>query len=258
MATKISPPETGLHPNEDGEGKAISFFEHLEELRVRLFRAVLAVGIGMLVSVVITDPVLNYLKSPYGGTLIILDPVDSIVVFFRVSLLLGAILASPMITYQIFMFVMPGLTSKERRWVLNALPATTALFLIGVAFTWFLLVPAYINFLKGFESSIFTVNYSADNYISFITSALFWHGAAFETPVVFFILGKLGVVTAGSMLRYWRHAIVAASVVAAFITPTVDPLTMIVITIMLVALYALSVVLVGVTTGVRRAPRQNT
>ena len=236
----------------------MSFFEHLEELRVRLFRAVLAVGIGMLVSVVITDPVLNYLKGPYGGNLIILDPVDSIVVFFRVSLLLGAILASPMITYQIFMFVMPGLTRKERRWVLNALPATTALFLIGVAFTWFVLVPAYINFLKGFESSIFTVNYSADNYISFVTSVLFWHGAAFETPVVFFILGKLGVVTAGSMLRYWRHAIVAASIVAAFITPTVDPLTMIVITIMLVALYALSVILVGVTTGFRRAPRQNT
>jgi sec-independent protein translocase protein TatC len=255
MATKlIPPPETDLHSNEDGEGKAMSFFEHLEELRIRLFRAVLAVAVGMLISVVVTDPVLNYLQSAYGAKLIILDPVDSIAVFFRVALLLGAILASPIITYQIFMFVMPGLTRQEKTWVLRALPATTALFLFGVVFTWFLLVPAYINFLKGFEANIFTVTYSADNYISFITSVLFWHGVAFETPVVFFILGKLGVVTAGTMLHYWRHAVVAATAISAFITPTIDPLTMLVVAGILVALYFLSVILVGITTGFRKTP----
>jgi sec-independent protein translocase protein TatC len=259
MATKIIPPPgTDVQPDGDGEGKAMSFFDHLDELRVRLFRVVLAVAVGMLISVVVTDPVLNYLKGAYGEKLLIIDPVDSIVVFFRVSLLLGAILASPMITYQIFMFVVPGLTKKERSWVLRALPATTSLFLFGVAFTWFLLVPAYINFLKGFEGNIFSVNYSADAYISFITSVLFWHGAAFETPVVFFILGKLGIVTARSMLKYWRHAIVGASIVAAFITPTVDPLTMIIITIILVALYLVSVILVGMTTGFGKPPAENT
>ncbi len=234
----------------------MGFFDHLEELRNRLFRAVIAVGIGMLISTVFTNPALHFLITPYADRLALIDPTDSVVVFFRLCLMLGAILASPVITYELFMFVLPGLTRKEKRWVLMALPATTGLFLFGVAFTWAILVPAYINFLAGFQSDVFKVIWTADNYVGFITAVLFWHGAAFETPVVFFVLGRLGFVTAGSMLRYWRHAVVAASMVAAFITPTVDPLTMIVITIILIALYGLSVILVGVTTGFRKEPQR--
>src|SRR5258707_15104983 len=230
----------------------MGFFDHIEELRIRLMRAILAVGVGMCIGFVFTNPVLNIIKDTYGSQLTILDPTDSIVVFFRVSLLLGAILASPLITYQIFMFIVPGLTSKEKRSILLALPATTVLFLVGIIFTWVFLVPAYVNFLKGFQSDVFKVNYTADAYVSFITAVLFWHGAAFETPLVFYVLGKLGVVNARTMLKYWRHAVVGASIIAAFITPTVDPLTMIVITIMLVALYALSVVLVAVTNSTGR------
>ena len=230
----------------------MGFFDHLDELRIWLLRAILAVGVGMAIGFVFTNPVLNIIKDTYGSPLTILDPTDSIVVFFRVSLLLGAIIASPIITYQLFMFVLPGLTSKEKRSVLLALPATTALFLIGIVFTWILLVPAYVNFLKGFQSDVFKVSYTADAYISFVTAVLFWHGAAFETPLVFFILGKLGVVNARTMFKYWRHAVVGASIIAAFITPTVDPLTMIVITLMLVTLYALSVILVAVTTSPAR------
>jgi sec-independent protein translocase protein TatC len=254
MDTKlIKPPE--IKPEEpEEEGAVMGFFDHLEELRTRLFRAVLAIALGMAISVFFTNSVLSYIIAPYGDKLGLLDPTDSVVVFFRVCLLLGAILASPVITYQLFMFILPGLTRKEKRWVLLALPGTTALFLVGVAFTWAFLVPAYITFLANFASDVFKVSWTADNYIGFITAVLFWHGAAFETPIVFFILGRLGFVTAASMLHYWRHAVVAASMIAAFITPTVDPLTMIVITIILVVLYGLSVILVGVTTGFRREP----
>src|SRR5581483_4940698 len=233
MDTKlIKPPETNVvQEEEEEEGAVMSFLDNLEELRTRLFRAVIAIAIGMLISTVFTNPVLNAIKETYGDNLQILEPTDSIVIFFRVALMLGAILASPIITYQIFMFILPGLTRKEKRWVLMALPGTTALFLFGLVFTWVILVPAYVSFL---------------------TAVLFWHAAVFETPLVFFILGRLGAVTAGSMLRYWRHAVVAATAISAFITPTTDPLTMLVITIILVALYGVSVLLVGITTGFRR------
>ena len=258
MDTKIvKPPEIkpANEEVEETEGAAMSFFDHLEELRMRLFRAVMSVGIGMALAAFFTNPVLNLIKNTYGDRFLLIDPVESVVIFFRVALFLGAILASPMITYQLFMFVMPGLTRKEKRYVLLALPATTALFLIGVLFTWFFLIPAYVSFLKGFQSDVFKVDWTADNYFSFMTAVLFWHAAAFETPLVFFVLGRLGFVTASQMIKYWRHAVVVASIIAAFITPTIDPLTMIVITVILVVLYLLSVVLVGLTSGLGKPRR---
>jgi sec-independent protein translocase protein TatC len=245
----MKPPETETQAPSSGEGAMMSFFDHLDELRVRLFRAILSVGIGMAVSVFFTDPVLQLIRDSYGGPLQVIDPTDNVVIFFRVTLFLGAILASPMITYQLFMFILPGLTGKEKRWVLLALPATTALFLVGVGFTGKFLVPAYISFLKGFESHVFRVDWKADSYIGFITSVLFWHAAAFETPLVFFVLGRFGVVNARQMLKYWRHAVVVASIISAFITPTIDPLTMVVITFILMGLYLMSVILVALTSG---------
>src|SRR5579859_7988871 len=197
MDTKlIKPPETTVQPEENEGGPMMSFFDHLEELRNRLFSAVLAIAIGMAISFVLVNPVLNLFKDTYGAKFLVLDPTESIVIFFRISLLLGGILASPMITYQLLMFILPGLTTKEKRWVVGALPATTVLFLFGVAFTWVFLVPAYISFLKGFQADVFQVSWTASNYVGFMTSVLFWHGAAFETPLIFFILGKLGAVTA--------------------------------------------------------------
>src|SRR5260221_10972840 len=95
------------------EPNSMTFFEHLEELRTRLFRAIFAIGIGMAIAVFFTNPVLNFIKNTYGDQLRVLDPTDSVVIFFRVALFLGAIFASPIITYQLFMFVLPGLTGKE-------------------------------------------------------------------------------------------------------------------------------------------------
>ncbi|MEP7286426.1 MAG: twin-arginine translocase subunit TatC [Chloroflexota bacterium] len=250
MATGlIKPPNTNEQPpEEEVEGAAVmSFFDHLDEVRVRLFRCIIAIAIGMSVSVFFTNPALNFIKATYGERFLIIEPTDSIVIFFRVALFLGAVLASPLITYQLFMFVLPGLTRKEKQWVVLSLPATTVLFLIGVLFTWVFLIPAYVGFLKGFQSDVFRVDWTADSYVGFMTAVLFWHAAAFETPLVFYVLGRFGVVDAQSMLKYWRHAVVGASVIAAFITPTVDPLTMIVITVILVALYGMSVVLVAIT-----------
>ncbi|MHB8626354.1 MAG: twin-arginine translocase subunit TatC [Aggregatilineales bacterium] len=246
-------PTQGAEPQPDGQGAVMGFFEHIEELRMRLFRAILGLAVGIIISVVIANPVIAYLAASSGITLQAISPTETITVFFRVTLMMGGIFASPLITWQLLMFIIPGLTQKERRYVLLSIPAITLMFVFGVAVTWLILVPAYNSFLIGFQSNVIKASWTADNYFGFVTSVLFWHGVAFETPVVFFVLGKLGIVTARKMLHYWRHAAVASAAFAGFIAPTYDPLTMVVITSILFSLFLFSVVLVGVSG--RRTPR---
>jgi sec-independent protein translocase protein TatC len=222
----------------------MGFWDHIEELRNRTVKVVISVVIGMGFAAFFTNPVISAMKASYGRELILTGPTDAIVIFFRVALMLGAIIASPIITYHIFMFIIPGLTKRERRWVFMALPGTTLLFMIGLAFAWFALIPTYVNFLTNFQSDIFEPFYTADAYISFVTNVLIWHAAAFETPLVFYVLARGGFVTAGNMLKYWRQAIIGAAVLAALITPTVDPVTMSVIMGILLALYVISIGLV--------------
>jgi len=242
----LRPPQNvGTHA--DGQGAVMGFFEHLEELRMRLFRSLLGLAIGVIVSVAIANPVIAYLATSSGIQLQAISPTETITVFFRVTLMMGGIFASPYITYQLLMFIVPGLTQKERRWVLLSIPAITGMFVFGVVVTWSILVPAYNWFLVGFQSNVIKAAWTADNYFGFVTSVLFWHGVAFETPVVFYVLGKFGVVTARRMMRYWRHAAVAAAAFAGFIAPTYDPLTMIVITLILFGLYMFSVGLVAIS-----------
>jgi sec-independent protein translocase protein TatC len=254
MATKLIPPPDIKPEETEEEGAVMGFFDHLEELRTRLFRVVLAIALGMLISVPLTNPVLNIMKDTYGERFLITDPTDSVVVFFRVCLMLGAIFASPMITYQLLMFILPGLTRKEKRGVLLSLPGTTTLFLVGIAFTWLVLLPTYVNFLKGFQEDVFRPDWRADSYVGFVTSILFWHGVAFEAPIVFFVLGRLGFISARTMISYWRYAIVGAAVLSAIITPTVDPVTMAIIMVVLLGLYVLSIALVGLTSGFAKQP----
>jgi len=218
-----------------------TLLEHLNELRIRLFRALISLFVGVLLAAVFTDRLLKYLIKPYGTQLQILGPTESVVIYFRVALLAGAIFAIPYITFQLFMFIAPGLTRKEKRWIYLSLPATTALFLLGVAFAWFIMVPAALGFLQNFESDVFRPEWTAERYIAFLTSLLFWIGVAFELPVVVFVLARLGILGPRPLIRNWRLAVVFITIVAAVITPTVDPFNMLLVTAPLLALYIISI-----------------
>jgi sec-independent protein translocase protein TatC len=218
-----------------------TLLEHLNELRSRLFHAVIVLVLTVLFSAVFTSTILKYLIKPYGTELQVLGPTESVVIYFRVALLSGAIIAMPYITLQLFLFVAPGLTRKEKRWVYLALPATTALFLAGVAFAWFVMVPTALGFLRDFESGIFKPGWTAERYIAFLTSLLFWIGVAFEMPVVVFVLARLGILGPQPLIHNWRLAVVIITVVAALITPTVDPFNMILVIGPLLVLYLISI-----------------
>lgn len=249
-------------PDDADDALRMSLLDHLNELRQRLTKAALALVIGTVIGAIIAGEVFEYLLSPYcviqavtDCRLQVLGPTEGVVSYFRVALMLGAMIAIPVLTYQILMFVFPGLTRRERRFVLMALPAITLLFLAGAAFAWFGLMPPALGFLQGFMPTLFKPEWTADLYLSFITALIFWMGVAFEMPLVLFVLALLGFVRAQTLVRNWRVAVVLSSIAAAFITPTVDPVNMMLVMLPLMGLYVISIGLVWV--GTRQAGLQN-
>ncbi len=253
MLKNPPPPEPLEAEVDDGEGARMSFWDHLDELRQRLFKAVLALVLGTVVGILIATPVIQYLQYPYGKPFIVLGPTGGVVAYFRIALMVGGIIAIPVITYQLLSFIIPGLTSKERRFLLLSIPPITVLFLVGVLFAWFILIPPALGFLEGFQPTLFKPEWTADLYFGFVTSLLFWMGVAFETPLIFFVLSILGMVTARPLVKNWRIAIVGAAIAAAVITPTVDPVNMMLVMGPLMALYAMSILLVVVGSRMNRA-----
>lgn len=260
VPTRQRPPDPKTKPEsalaKPDQELRMGFFEHLDELRGRLVRSFLALIVGTAIGLAVATEVLAYLVTPYAERLSVLGPTGGVVAYFRVSLLVGGIIAIPMITYQVMMFILPGLHRNEKRIVYASLPAITALFVVGVAFSWFVLIPPAISFLQGFETDLFRPEWTADNYLSFVTSLLFWMGVAFETPLVFFVLSLLGLVRARMLVRNWRIAVVGAAVAAALITPTVDPVNMGLVMGPLLVLYLLSIVLVAFGSRLARVPAQ--
>jgi len=190
--------------------------------------------------------VLEFLRKPYGEAFLVKDPTGGVVQYFRVAIMVGASLSIPVITYEILMFVLPGLTGKEKKLLVMSLPPITILFIIGVAFAWFILIPPALGFLVNFQPTIFHAQWTADHYLGFVTSLLFWMGVSFETPLVFFVLSLFAVVQSRQLIKQWRIAIVGTAIAAAVITPTVDPVNMLLVMGPLMALYVLSIVLVAV------------
>ncbi len=241
-----SAPDTPVDQDDSPDAYVMGFFDHLAELRSRLIKAFLGLAVTTALSLLFANRILEYLITPVNREdflLQTLGPTEGVVIYFRVALLAGAILSIPWITWQLWMFIAPGLTRKERRYILLSLPATTTLFLIGVLFAWFLLMPAALNFLQNFQSDIFKADWTADQYVAFVTALLFWIGVSFEMPLIFFILSRLGLVSPRALRENWRLAVVGASLAAALITPTIDPFNMMLVMGPLLALYVLSIVL---------------
>lgn len=235
------------------ESSRMTLWDHLDELRQRLTKAMLALVIGTIAGVLVATPVLEFLQQPYGRPFTTLGPTSGVVEYFRVSLLIGGIIAIPIITYQVLMFVVPGLTYRERRILLFSIPPITLLFLVGVAFAWFLLIPPALGFLESFQPTLFKPEWTPELYLSFVTSLLFWMGVAFETPLIFFVLSIIGFVSPGGLIRNWRVAVVGSSVAAALITPTIDPVNMALVMVPLLTLYALSIFLTAIGIRFNRA-----
>jgi len=239
----MSQQASAMEPPSDS---SMSLMEHLIELRTRLMWIVGALGIGTILAFFFAEPLIEFIIRPLaliGVTPQAIGPTDTIGVWFKVSLTAGASLAMPVIVYQIIAFVSPGLYPHERRALLWTLPGIMVLFLLGAAFAFYLLIPAAVDFLQAFLGTVIRQDWTIDRYIEFITHLVFWMGVAFETPLVVAFLARAGLLTGQKLLGFWRHAIVVIAIVAAAITPTVDPVNMTIVMGPLILLYFFSVAL---------------
>lgn len=223
------------------EGQTI--LEHLNELRKRLTWAVAALLVGTILSFIFTEPLLLFLIAPYGDAVQAISPTEPIETYFKVALVSGAVLAMPVILYQVWLFVKPGLEKNERRFVYVFIPAAFLMFLLGILFSWFVLLPAAITFLSGFLPDIFLTEWTASEYISFTTTFLFWIGVSFEMPLIIYLFARIGIVEAKTLREQWRVALVGIAILAAAITPSIDPVTMLLTMLPLLILYGLSILL---------------
>ncbi|MBE7549620.1 MAG: twin-arginine translocase subunit TatC [Anaerolineales bacterium] len=221
----------------------MTLLEHLEELRDRLVKAAIAVFVCTLLAAAFTTPILELLIAPYGQKLQVLGPTEGITIYFRVALTAGLVIAMPFLVYQFLMFILPGLEPNEKQYILWGVPFATLLFFIGVLFAWYILTPAAVSFLSAWQPEIFIQQWQSREYIPFVTSLVFWVGLSFETPLIIFIMTKIGLVTPQFLLKQWRFAIVIIAIAAAMITPTVDPFNMGLVMLPLIILYGLSILL---------------
>jgi sec-independent protein translocase protein TatC len=217
--------------------------KHLDELRVRIFKAFFALIVTTAISFIFSQQLIAYLALPIGGIakLVSIEITENIAIFMKVSLLGGFVLAMPVIIYQIVAFIMPGLKPNEQRWLLVMVPFAAILFMGGVAFTWFVMLPTAVPFLAGFIG--ITTQVRPENYFDFITNLMFWIGICFEMPLIIMFMAKLKFVTARQLLGGWRYAVVIMAIVAAVVTPTVDPINMGLVMAPLGGLYVVSIIL---------------
>jgi sec-independent protein translocase protein TatC len=228
--------------SEETPENEMSIWDHIAELRNRLLWGMGALVVTTGLSIFYLTPIIiDILAWPAGGAqkFVAIDPTETVGVYMRVSLLAGFIIALPFILYQVIAFIVPGLYPKEKRALFTAIPLATLLFFAGVSFTYYVMLPAALTFLRDFLTQV-TPMWRLANYINFITNLMFWIGLAFETPLVVFILAKFGLVTSGMLLKQWRFAVVIIALAAAIITPTVDPVNMSLLMAPLFVIYLLS------------------
>lgn len=224
----------------------MDLMQHIGELRKRLLIALVAMAVMTMIAMSFGEELIDFLAQPVGGVdkLVSIEVTENIGVFMRVTLLAGFIAALPITLYQLIAFTMPGLTPSERRGVLVAIPFATVLFVIGVAFAYYIMLPAALPFLLSFIGVETTPRLS--NYYKFVTNLMFWIGLSFEIPLVVYVLARLRLVTAAALIKQWRIALVVIAIIAAVATPTPDPINMGLLMLPLFLLYWLSVLLAAI------------
>lgn len=226
------------------------FLDHLEELRQRLMRAAAAFIIGVIIAftLVTNVDIIGFLQRPIrpylgGRTLVYTHPGDVFGILLDMAFVLGAIIASPVIAYQIWLFVSPAMLPHEKRMVVPVLAGMLLLFLAGISLSFFIVLPLTMSFLLGLQAGALTPMITASDYFGFAISMSLMFGIAFELPIAILALSALGIVTPEMLVKFRRHAAVAVLVLSAFVTPGSDPTSLVALAVPLYFLYELSVVM---------------
>lgn len=244
--TEVEHPDTEEHELED---RPADITEHLDELRTRIIRSLVAICIGWVVGYFLFPVVYHLMSLPLEeplrqveGRTVFLHFADPFFLRLKLSLVVGIMLAAPYVTFQIWAFVAPGLTRNERRVVKMFIPFSGLLFVMGVVLGYLFLPAAirwFLSYLADYGNA--TLLQNPLSYVLLAVKILLAFGLSFQLPIVLIILAKLGLVSSKRLLAYWRHATVVIFALAALITPTNDPLSLMVLALPMLLLYFLTI-----------------
>ena len=243
---------------EEGSGLSrMPFLEHLEELRTRIIRSAYAVAVAFIAAYCFKEHLYELLKAPLepylpaGGKLIYTAPAELFFTYMKVSALAGVIVSSPVIFYQLWRFVAPGLYEKERRMVWPFVLTSSGLFIAGTAFCYEVVFPVMFKFFMNLSTSDIVPMLKVNEYLSFSSTMLVVFGLVFETPILLFFLAKIGLINSAMLRKHRRYSILGIVVLAAVLSPTPDVFTQLLMAIPLYVLYEFSIILISRVDKVR-------
>ena len=234
----------------------MTLWEHLAELRSRLFKMAIAIAIGALGGWFLYPYVLEFLKVPFNQVqpdmpFIATEPLQAFGLRLKMAGYIGIGIAMPVIVWQVWRFVTPGLYPKEKKYAIPFTISAIVLFILGAAVAYFVLNPT-LEFLTTIGGSDIEPYYTADSYVTLIVWMMLAFGVGFEFPVLLVALQLIGVLTPRRLVQWWRWAIVVIAVIAAVITPSGDPISMIALAVPMLILYVLAVLVGWVLLALRR------
>jgi sec-independent protein translocase protein TatC len=229
-----------------------ALLEHVDALRKHLLRMLLGLVVAIAICFLFTQKMVDFLAQPVGGitTLKAIDVTESVGVFMRIALFSGIALSSPYLAFELWLFAAPGLKPRARKLGLIGIPLTAILLVTGMLFAYYFMLPTALPFLLNFMG-VQTIP-RPSSYINFVSGLMLWIGVAFEFPLVVFVLSLMGIAKPKFMIQQWRIAVIIIAVIAAVITPTVDPVNMALVMGPMIVLYFLSIVLSYIATISRK------
>jgi len=257
-----------LPPDDDDDGLLggagkMSFLEHLDELRVRIIRACIGIAVGVLVSFAFIQQIFDFLLGPTrkvlppGVKMVYTQPGEAFGMYVWVSLIAGFVVSSPYVMYQLWMFIAPGLYSKEKRMAIPFVLFTTIGFLGGAAFNHWVAFPFLIRFFAQFNGNDLVFMPRLEDTFDLYSKMLLGMGVVFQLPTVVFFLAKMRLVTAKFLWSHGKYAILIAYIIAAVITPTGDPMNQTIFAAPMIVLYFLSIIIAWVVNPRSRQERDS-
>lgn len=232
------------NPEEDTSyDKDMTLTEHLADLRSCLIKSIIALLLGTAISVYFLQNIMDVLTSS-AQQLYYMRPAEAFVIYMKVALLSGLILSSPFILYQLYAFVRPALTLRERHFTLICIPLSLALFIAGLLFSYNFVFPRGLEFFLGFAAGKVNPLISMESYLDFMLMLVVPFGFAFNVPVILTLLAYLGIVSSKMLMKFQRHVILAAFIIAGVITPTPDVITQTLLAVPMILLYEVSIVII--------------
>lgn len=237
---------------EEETGASMPFLQHLEELRWRLFKSLMAIVVMAMVAFYFAGEIITFIKMPFGDTpLYNIQVTGTFYAYLKVALFAGVIGALPIVFFQLWSFISPGLYRREKAVILPMVAVSTVLFLVGAGFCFMVVLPIAFQFLMGFATDLVQNTITISSYIDFVGLLMLAFGFGFQMPVIAYFLGRLGIITPSFLSKGRRYAAPALLVVGAILTPP-DVFTQVLLAAPMYLLYEISIIVVRITQRNRR------